>query len=292
MIGRSLAGALVGLLLASGGEAQERPRTARVTGDVHGTQGRVDGGDAPGGMWVEESGWAWARPEPPAPWQLRPSESTVLPAAMSAVVPGSGQLALGRRRGWIYLGLELVAWLGYADRRGAAAAFRDQYRDVAWEHARSQNGPRLDGGFRYYETLTQWTRSGAFDGDASAPELQPETDPTTFNGSIWQRARGLFMSNGSGDGPTHPGYAAAVRYYRERAYDERFLWDWSNDPDARGTFASLIDASDVRARQATAVLGLVIANHLVAAADGFLAARGLSAQVGPDIIRISWRTPR
>jgi hypothetical protein len=258
LIGRSVAGILLALFLASSGEAQERPRPEWATEEHDVTQ---------------------------------PSHP-VVPAVLSAVVPGSGQLTLGQRRGWLYLGLELVAWLGYADRRGAAAAFRDRYRDVAWEHARRQEGPRQGGGFEYYETLTQWTRSGAFDGDAAVQDLQPETDPATFNGSIWERARGLFMSSGSGGGPSDPGYEAAVQYYRERAYDERFLWDWSDDPDARRRFVSLIDASDVRARQATTVLGLVIANHLIAAADGFLSARGLSARMGPHMIRISWRTPR
>ena len=202
------------------------------------------------------------------------------PVALSAAVPGTGQLALDRRRGWLYLGAEAAAWIWYADRRGAADSYRAAYRDHAWERARTWDGARVDGDFDYYERLARWHTSGAYDGDPGATGLQPETDETTYNGSIWARARGLFMPPGARGEPGEPGYEEAVAYYRRRAYSEELLWDWSGDPGAQEAYRGLIDATDVRARQATAALGVILANHLLSAIDAFLTERGLSGRAG------------
>lgn len=205
-----------------------------------------------------------------------PATATLL----SLAVPGVGQRWLGQRRGWAYLALEAIGWAFYLERRGAAGDLRDRYRDLAWEEARIQGGPRLDGDFEYYETLTQWARSGAFDTDPATTGVQPESDPATFNGSIWARAVGIFLPGGSaGVSPTDPGYVNAVDYYADRAYGDAFLWDWSMDPTAQFDFAELIERSDDRFRQATNVLGVVIANHVVSAVDAYLATRGAAPPV-------------
>ena len=70
--------------------------------------------------------------------------------------------------------------------------------------------------------------------------------------------------------PSAPGYGMALQYYRDRAYGEAFLWDWSRDPDARLELGDLIQESDDRFRQATVVLGAVLANHLASAVDAWL----------------------
>jgi hypothetical protein len=197
----------------------------------------------------------------------------------SLLVPGLGQRMLGQRRAWVYAGLELVGWALYVERRRAGGDFRDRYRDLAWDVARIQAGPRVDGAFSYYETLTEWTRSGAFDADAGSPGLQPESDATTFNGSIWQRASGLFLPDGPGVPTNDPGYVRALEYYTERAYGPDFLWDWTGTGDARRDFGELIHESDERFRQATNLVGAVLANHVVSAIDAYLSARGLGARL-------------
>ena len=192
----------------------------------------------------------------------------------SALVPGLGQYQQGRRRWVAYLGAEVAfAWLHLA-RKSDARDLRGRYRDLAWEVARG-GGPsdlRADGDFVYYETLSKWTRSGAFDQEPSTPGTTPETDPGTFNGSIWALAAEIFDLDP--ENPTaSPGYAGAVAYYEERAYGSAFLWDWGSDPASQARFGDLIVDSDRKFRSAREALGLLLANHLVSALDGFVTAR-------------------
>jgi hypothetical protein len=206
---------------------------------------------------------------------------SVLPPLLSLVVPGTGQLHQEQKRGWAYLALEAVGWVVYVDRRRSAGRYRDAYRDLAWETARLAEGLRIDGDFTYYERLTQWTRSGSFDRDDVMPGIQPETDPTTFNGAIWDRAARIFGVSPEAPNPGESGYAAALEYYEERAYGDTFLWDWSEHPGEIDRFGALIRASDERFQRATIALGLLFANHLISAVDAFVSVRGLSLEIAP-----------
>ena len=204
-------------------------------------------------------------------------------SALSAVLPGAGQHVLGQRRTWAYLAIEAVGWVAYADRRGAGHDLRRAYQDFAWQQARIQSDPRVDGDWEYYETLTQWERSGFYDADPAATGVQPESDPATYNGSIWELATKLFLPGGPGTPPQDPSYQRALAYYAERGYATEFLWDWTGSGGAQAEYIDLISASDRRYRQATNVLGAIIANHAVSAADAFLSARGVST---PSEVRL------
>jgi hypothetical protein len=127
----------------------------------------------------------------------------------------------------------------------------------------------VDGDFSYYERLSVWRRSGAFDTEADTPGVQPETDPSTFNGTVWRRALGIFSVGGE-EGPGSPGFDAAVAYYETTAYAEPFLWDWTGDLEAQDRYAGWIRQSDERFRQATWALGLLFANHLISAVDAWV----------------------
>ncbi len=201
-----------------------------------------------------------------------PAPSIALASALSAVLPGAGQYALGQDRAWAYLALEAAGWFAWINRRGAGNDARAAYRDYAWEVGRVQSSARTDGDFDYYETMSKWDRSGAFDSDPGAAGLQPEVDPSTFNGSIWALATRLFPEPAVDPDPAPR--AEALDYYRERAYGSSFLWNWSIAPDgSRSTFGGLIEESDARFRQATNVLGLILANHVVSSVDAFVSAR-------------------
>ena len=192
----------------------------------------------------------------------------------SALVPGWGQYQQGRRRWIAYVGLELTAAYLHFDRKSDARRLRRRYRDLAWNEARG-GGPqsaRKDGDFVYYETLTKWVRSGAFDVDPGLPGLSPETDPATFNGSIWSLAVEIFNLDHTNPGMS-PGYAGALAFYQDRAYGPDFLWDWSGSPGSQQRFGDLIQESDGRFRAARQALGLLVANHLASALDGFITAR-------------------
>ena len=204
----------------------------------------------------------------------RRSEASPLPAALSLVVPGAGQHVLGQRRKWAYLALEIAGWAFFVERRGAGSDFRDRYRDFAWQNARAPGSARVDGDFEYYETLTHWARSGSFDGDALTSGLQPELDTSTYNGSVWSLAARLFLPTGTTVPPSDPAYQSALAYYGQEAYGSEMLWDWSGAPGAQSEFSGLVEASDGRFRQATTVLGVVLANHLLSAGDAFVSSRG------------------
>lgn len=216
-----------------------------------------------------------------------------VPPALSLVVPGTGQLAIERDRGWAYLAMEAVGWVAYVAQRRSGSRARDRYRDLAWDVARAGNGPRVEADFEYYERMTQWRSSGAFDRNPSTPGIQPENDPSTFNGSIWERARGLFGVTPNGSDPGDPSYQAALDYYTDRAYDEAFLWDWADQDELRDRYGTLIEDSDEHFRNATVVLGALVANHLVSAADALVTTRGMSVELAPTggaswDIRMRW----
>ena len=198
--------------------------------------------------------------------------------AYSLLLPGSGQHALGQRRWMAYAAVELGAAVMYLDRRWSGHDLRDRYRELAWSAARDGRGPAVVDDFEYYERLITWTSSGAWDRDVDAPGLQPETDPATYNGSIWQQAQDLFFGpDPASVRPGDPAWEQALQYYQTRAYGPEFLWDWSDDPEARERYADLLDDSDDDLRTATTMLGILLANHLVSAADAFLSARARAA---------------
>jgi hypothetical protein len=225
-----------------------------------------------------EVGSPWAGEAAPDALEHRDVGPSLGAPLLSFVLPGAGQHVLGQRRKWAYAVLEMVAWATYFDRRAAGRDYRHRYRDFAWDAARLQNGARVDGDFAYYEAMSRWERSGGFDTDSATSGIQPELDASTYNGWIWSLASGLFLGGGRQVSESDPAYQAALAYYEQRAYDQAMLWDWTVGlSGGRAELARLIRASDARFRQAATVLGVVIANHLLSAADAFLSARGGAA---------------
>jgi hypothetical protein len=218
------------------------------------------------------------------PQAVEDGPGIALPAILSAVLPGAGQHVLGQKRRWIYIGLEAAGWIAYVNRRSAGADATDVYRDFAWDQARLQSEPRMDGDFDYYETLTKWGQSGAFDQDPAQAGIQPERDAATFNGSIWSLASSLFLGGTPGAAPTDPQYERALAYYEERAYNSAFLWEWQELGDDQDSYGSLITDSDEKYRQATNVLGAIIANHFVSAVDAFVSARGIVRGTQSEVV--------
>jgi hypothetical protein len=233
---------------------------------------------------IGEAPAQWYGTAPPLRAPQATSTAPALAAGASVLLPGVGQHLLGSDRKWIYLAVEAIGWTAWASRRSAGADFRDRYRDFAWNRARIQSGPRVDADFHYYETLTKWLRSGAFDADPGVPGVQPEQDAATFNGSIWRLAAQIHLPGGTQTPPDDPQYVRALEYYEARAYGTELLWDWTGTGDAQATYAGLIEGSDRRFRQATNVLGALFANHLVSAIDALVTARGLRVPVEMRVI--------
>ena len=175
---------------------------------------------------------------------------------------------------WLaYLAVEGVAWIAFGRAQRSATDERGQYQDLAWDVARSFNGPRVDGDFRYYETMEKFLASGAFDTDSAAPGIQPEMDPSTFNGRVWSLSTEIYFPAGANPGPGDPEYEAALVDYQTRAYAERFEWSWAGQSASWTDYMDLIDSSDGSFRRASQFLGVVVANHLLSGVDAFVTAR-------------------
>jgi hypothetical protein len=204
-------------------------------------------------------------------------EATPAPAAVflySLALPGAGQFVLGQRRWALYLAAEALALGFFLDRHDRGGDLRNDYRDLAWETARSRVLPRSDpSGFEYYERLSKWSRSGVFDRDPETSGVQPETDPTTFNGSVWALAVRIFFPAGQPAGEYDPRYLSAVEYYGARAYPDALAWDWTGEQPAQHRFQELIEASDEAFRQATMAAALLLTNHVLSGTDAFVSAR-------------------
>ncbi len=216
----------------------------------------------------------WQVPQTVAADESAPRHGAAAPF-LSVILPGAGQYRLGQTRWIAYAALEAAGWLWFRDRRASGLDFEARYRDLAWDVARTgTTGVRRDGDFHYYEALARYERSGAFDADATRAGVQPETDPSTYNGALWALARAMFFPAGADSLPVDsPEYARALEYYVERAVAAEFSWSWAGNAAARARYRELMSESDEALRSATRTLGLILANHLVSAVDALVSTR-------------------
>ncbi len=191
----------------------------------------------------------------------------------SLAVPGLGQYRQGQRRWLAYAAVEAATILAFLGARSDAHDFRRDYRDFAWSAARAglSAAPRTDGDFDYFERLSRWHASGRWDANPLRAGLQPETDPATWNGSVWALALEIYNVDAATPEGS-PGHARALAYYHERGYGPPFLWAWGSAAD-RERYGGIIAASDNRFRDARLALGLLAANHIFSALDAFVTAR-------------------
>ncbi len=238
-----------------------------------------------------------APPAPPVAQRAAPGRFWVRPAA-SLVVPGLGQL-LGREdRGAVYLAVEgySLARILQLNHEGRTEA--DRFRDLAFAVARHGfTAVRRDTVFEYYETMERFVASGEFDRDAG-PVLAPETDPATYNGSVWLLAQRTFWPDPSTPpDPGSPEYAAALQFYEQHAVGPDFRWSWRNAPLQQQVFRETIRKSDDAFRSAQSYLGILLANHVASAVDALISSRlsgaagrraALHTIIGPtSVVRLS-----
>lgn len=195
---------------------------------------------------------------------------------LSAAVPGGGQWYLGQGRWPAYLAAELWAWIQFLDSRREGHRLQRRYKDLAWLVARRiSTGRRTDAGWDYYEALTKFKASGAFDTDPEIGGVQPENDPSTFNGSMWALAQQIFLPDDPENpvAPESPAYDRAFDYYQSRAYAPELAWDWGSNTLHQEEYGNLIREADEALRTATGMVGIILANHLLSAVDALVSGR-------------------
>ncbi len=192
----------------------------------------------------------------------------------SLLVPGTGQLLAHRDRGLVYLAADvwfvaraLASWQQFRQQR-------DQFLNLAWDVARSPFGSaRQEGPWEYYEAMSHWVESGAFNLSTTGG-FQPETDTLTYNGAMWLLARRNYLENpDSLPAPSDPRYQAALAFYRQRAYGDAYRWSWRDARLEMDVYIQEIHNSDQGFRSATDYLGAIVANHLVSAVDALIMSR-------------------
>lgn len=231
------------------------------------------------GLLASFRGAAAQQQEPPASVYVRP--------LVSLIVPGSGQLLAHQDRGAVYLAAEVYLISRFMQLDHEAVREANRYQDLAFAVARQAYGPqRRDTIFEYYEQMERFNESGAYDKDPGAA-FAPETDPATYNGSMWLLARRTFWENpDSAPDPTSPQYWRAVQFYQSRAVGPNFQWSWRNHSLEHEVFRDYIKRSDTAFRRAQNQVGLLLANHVLSAVDALISAR-MSAAAGR---RASMRT--
>jgi hypothetical protein len=200
-----------------------------------------------------------------SPWYAPP---------LSALVPGLGQGLLRQQRGIVYLAAEGYLILRALGAQRDARRERDAYREIARTVARAGFGAdRPDASWEYYERLQHVLESGAFNTTPGAA-LSPETDPATFNGSIWRLARETFWRDPDvAPDPTSGEYQRALAFYERRAVGESFRWSWRDAQLEQDLYRQTIDRSNDASRQARQMVGLLLANHALSLVDAYVSVR-------------------
>jgi hypothetical protein len=175
---------------------------------------------------------------------------------------------------WVpFIAVEAWAWVRYIDNHRRGRRLETEYRDLAWNVARRiTTTTRRDSVFTYYEAIKEHDSSGLFDADPLTEGLQPEENEATFNGIQWRRAKALFL-RGIPATPGTPEYEQALAYYRTNAIPEGYTWSWGRSFLEQRAFAETISRSDAAFRDATTMMGVILANHVVSAVDALVQGR-------------------
>jgi hypothetical protein len=192
----------------------------------------------------------------------------------SAVIPGAGQALLKSRRAFFYAAAEAYGWIRYSRQHRDGDKFRRRYRELARSVARARfdpDGP--DGDWDYYERMEKFAASGAFD-LVPGGDVDPESDPSTYNGSIWLLARQTYWRDPNAPpARTSPEFQSALTFYAARAVPAALQWSWVGEADGFQKYRRSIAASNSAFKRAEQTAGLIIANHLLSAVDAYVTVR-------------------
>lgn len=192
----------------------------------------------------------------------------------SLFIPGAGQALGHQERAAIYGAVEIYVLSRYIQLQHSGNVGADAYHQLAFQVAqRGFASARRDTIFEYYEQMEKFTASGHFS-LGSGPGIVPETDATTYNGSMWLLARRTFWADPNVPPPLNsPEYQRALAFYTQHAIGPNYYWSWQNAGLQQQAFRDLIKGSDDAYRNAQGELGLLLANHAISALDALISNR-------------------
>lgn len=177
---------------------------------------------------------------------------------MSAILPGSGQFALGNDRSIVYTAAEVIGWWRLTksshEQSQQEAAFKQIARTVARSHFSSAPP---DGDWTYYESMRDFQESGAYSLSNNGTVV-PETDVSTFNGHLWQQ---LLATNAT--------TAAALAAYEQQAIKPEFQWSWQNAGLQYDQYVRTTDKRNDAYSAKVQNLIFIGANHVLSMVDAF-----------------------
>ena len=193
--------------------------------------------------------------------------------AASAVVPGAGQFALRQQRSVAYVVAEAFLLVQYLAAQRDGDRERSAYRDLALTVARKAFDGRALGTWDYYERLEQYLESGAYDRIPGGP-VDPETDPSTYNGARWRLARETYWRDPNVAPATSSAeYQRALAFYQHSAVTDAFRWSWRDAQLQQDVYIQTIRSANRSYQRAVNVLGLVAVNHLASLVDAYVSVR-------------------
>jgi len=196
----------------------------------------------------------------------------------SLLLPGSGQLMGRQDRGAVYLATEIYLVSRFLQLNRDASRESERFHSLAYDIARRAFSPiRRDTVFEYYEQMERFAESGRYN-TSPAAGFTPESDPSTYNGSVWLLARRTLWPDPNVL-PDSGLYWRAVDFYRARAVGPAFQWSWRDHSLEHEVFRETIRKSDDGFRRAQNQVGLLLANHVVSAVDALISSR-LAAVAG------------
>ncbi len=193
----------------------------------------------------------------------------------SAVVPGSGQIALSQQRSVAYAVAEAYMLVQAFVAQRDADRLRSQYQTLAADVARAQfGGSRPIGPWvTYYEPMEKYLESGAYS-VVRGSTVVPETDESTYNGARWLLARQTFWRDPAIAPPTSsPEYARALAAYVKDAVTDEYRWSWRDAQLQWDVYRQIIVSKNRSYQRANNYIGLIVANHLVSMVDAYVSVR-------------------
>jgi len=159
--------------------------------------------------------------------------SPFLAGLLSAVIPGSGQLAQGQKRGWVYLGVEVAAWFSFFALRSAGSQAEEDFQQFGGAH-------------------WDWVRYGGDDTNPPVTDCGPGLGPVDFN-----EEKALledFFVNSPDD------------FYDEIGREDVYACGWDEQPN-RDIYNGMRDDSNDLYRASRYAASVAFINHVVSAVD-------------------------